>query len=176
MRSQIVLIFAAAVFAGVLSGCGGPASNSTVDNVANVRVDTNNPINEITKPEVVTNNGPTLTPVFKAYCQAWVKNDEAALRKVYSSGTLKEFEQQMKEEKAKSLMKFLEVDKVSGTPCEVSNETITGDKAMATIKTNKYPRGLQVEFVKENGEWKLTNRSPALSSTGSTAANANAVK
>ena len=59
-------------------------------------------------PEATTNNAPTLTPVFKAYCDAWVKNDEAALRKVYSSDTLKGFEAEMKEDKAKSLIKFLE--------------------------------------------------------------------
>ena len=173
MRSQLVLIFTVIVITAVLSGCGGPAANT---NVNNVKVDTNNPINEITKPETVTNNGPTLTPVFKAYCDAWVKNDEAALRKVYSSATMKEFEEQMKEEKAKSLTKFLELEKVSGTPCTVTNETVTGDKAVATITTNKYPRGIQIEFVRENGEWKLTNRAPTLTTVPGTASNANTAK
>jgi hypothetical protein len=161
MRYKIAVVIAIAALSSLWTACGGPAANTTNVNVA--RTDTNNPV----VPPPPTNNAPTLTPVFKAYCEAWVKNDEAGLRKVYSAATIKTFEEQMKEEKAKSLIKFLEAtDKVSGTPCEVSDEQIVGDKAMATIKSNKYPRGLKVEFVKENGEWKLTNNAPTLSTGG----------
>lgn len=168
------LVIVTVIFVSVaLSGCGGSATNV---NVNAVQPNANVPANTNANAETVTNNAPTLTPVFKAYCDAWVKNDEAALRKVYSADTIKSFESQMKDEKAKSLMKFLEVDKVSGTPCEVSNEKITGDKAMGTIRSNKYPRGLTIEFVKENGEWKMTNRSPAISSMPSNASNADAAK
>ena len=70
----------------------------------------------------------------------------------------------MKAEKEKSLIKFLEDDKVSGTPCEVTNEEITGDSAVAKIISNKYPNGIPIVFVKENNEWKMTNKSPALDS------------
>jgi predicted lipid-binding transport protein (Tim44 family) len=175
MQSKLIILVTVFLFAAALSGCGGPAANTNVNQPqANVRPDTNNPAN--TQAQASLNNAPTLTPVFKAYCDAWVKGDEAALRKVYSSDTIKSFEAQMKDEKVKSLMKFLEADKVSGTPCEVANETLTGDKATATIKSNKYPRGLPVEFVKENGEWKLTNRSAAISSMPSNVSNANAAK
>ena len=169
MRYRIAVFIVVAAFNSLLLACGGPSNNGTGNNGNVARIDTNNPV----VPSPPTNNAPTLTPVFKAYCAAWAKNDEAALRKVYSSETIRAFEEQMKEEKVKSLTKFLEVDKVSGTPCEVSNEQITGDKAMGTIKSNKYPRGLTVEFVKENGEWKLTNRSPAISSMPANAMPAN---
>lgn len=162
MLKRSLFIAVIAVTSLFIFGCGGPAANSNNTAAAN----SNNPLETTKKtPEATTNNAPTLTPVFKAYCDAWVKNDEAALRKVYSAATLKQFETEMKEEKAKSLIKFLEpTDKVSGNPCEVTNETINGDKAVARIKSDKYPNGIEIEFVRENGEWKMTNRSPAVDS------------
>ena len=159
MRFKMSVIVAIAAISSLLSACGGPAANNNT-NVNAARTDTNNPVS----PPPPTNNAPTLAPAFKAYCDAWLKNDEAALKKVYSAETLKTFESQMKEEKEKSLLKFLETDRVKGSQCEITNEQINGDKASGTIKTNVYPRGLAVEFVKEGGEWKLTNRSPAISS------------
>ena len=160
------------------SGRGGNApanSNNGNTNVANGN--TNNPL-EPTKatPEQTTNNAPTLTPVFKAYCDAWVKGDEAALRKVYSSDTIKYFEGQMKDEKQKSLLKFLEDDKVTGKVCEVRNEVITGDSAVAEIRADAYPNGIKITFVKENGEWKMTNKSPAIDAVKQTTANSNTAK
>ena len=55
---------------------------------------------------------------------------------------------------------YLEDDAVSGKICEARNEVITGDKAVAEIRADSYPYGIKVEFVKENGEWKLTNKYP----------------
>ncbi len=154
MRSPLYFVLLAA-FALVLTGCGAPAGN----NAANTTPANTEPTK--TPADVVKNDAPTLAPVFKAYCEAWVKNDEAALRKVYSSETLKQFEAEMKAEGQKSLLKSLEAtDKVSGDPCEIVNEEITGDKATARIRTNKYPQGITAVFVKENNEWKLTNRVP----------------
>lgn len=170
---QFVLM---AALASMIAACGGtaPANSGNANAAAN---NSNDPL-ATTKPakEPTTNNAPTLTPVFKAYCDAWAKNDEAALRKVYSSDTIKLFETQMKEEKTKSLIKFLEADKISGTPCEVTNEDIKGDSAVANIISNVYPNGIKVVFVKENGEWKLTNRSPAVEPAKSIPANSNAAK
>lgn len=164
MWTRTILFCAFITILLFMAACGGgannaPATNTAASNIAN----STNPL-ETNKAatETVSNNAPTLTPVFKAYCEAWVKNDEAGLRKVYSTDTIKKFEEEMKEEKAKSLMKFLSTDKVSGTPCEARNEKITGDTATATIISNKYPNGIPVVFVKENGEWKMTNRSGAI--------------
>lgn len=163
MRRNFFLFGLIAALCAMIAACGGtaPANSGNANTAAN---NNSNDPTATTKPakEPTTNNAPTLTPVFKAYCDAWVKNDEAALRKVYSSDTLKIFDQQMKEEKTKSLIKFLEDDKVSGTPCEVTNEVITGDSAVANIISNKYPNGIKIVFVKENGEWKITNKSPSL--------------
>jgi hypothetical protein len=166
MRSQITFSLAAVLMSIVMAACGGsaPANSNTGITNTMVNANTTNPLEpKKSEPEKVTNNAPTLTPVFKAFCEAWVKNDEKALRSVYSQDTIKFFEEQMKQEKAKSLIKYLEAtDKVSGTPCEVTNEKIEGDKAVATIHSDKYPRGIEIVFVKENGEWKMTNKSPAL--------------
>ena len=179
MRSQVIICFGVALFAVSMSACGGaaPANSVKNSNTATVKPNTNSSLEtKKNEPETVTNNAPTLTPVFKAFCDAWTKNDEAALRKIYSQDTIKFFESQMKADKAKSLVKYLEAtDKVSGTPCEVTNEKIDGDKAVATIHSDKYPRGIPIVFVKENGEWKMTNKSPALDSMKSSA-NSNSTK
>ena len=163
MRIHLVLTLAIGLFSLAFSGCGGPPANPVGGNANIAKTNTNNPLETTKKAEEVTNNAPTLTPVFKAYCEAWKKNDEAGLRKVYSKDTIQFFEAQMKLEKAKSLLKYLEAtDKVSGDPCEVNNEKIEGDKATARIRSDKYPNGIPVVFVKEDGEWKMTNKSPAL--------------
>lgn len=161
MRSKALVLLVAISLSCVLTGCGEPAvTNSNTGNTAPIA--SNNPLETKTPaPEQTTNNAPTLTPVFRAYCDAWIKNDAAALRRVYSAATMKQFEAEMKEEKSKNLIEHLEfTDRVSGTPCEVTNEKIDGDSAVARIRSDKYPNGINVVFVKENGEWKLTNRSP----------------
>lgn len=115
-------------------------------------------------PETVTNNAPTLTPVYKAYCAAMVKKDEAALRKIYSSDTIKYFESEMKADGEKTLIEHLSTDQVSNELCEVVNEKINGDSAVAKIKSKSYPNGIDIIFVKEGSEWKLTNKSPTIPS------------
>lgn len=138
-------------------GCGGAANTNTANtNAANA------PAANVAKKDETVNQAPTLSPVFRAYCEAWAKKDEAALRKVYSSETIKLFEEDMKAEKVKSLLKYLEDDAVTGNICEIRNETITGDKGVAEIKTDTMPNGIKIEFVQENGEWKMTNRSPSV--------------
>jgi hypothetical protein len=176
MRTKLLFFCALVTLSMLIAACGGETTTPNANTASN-SANSDNPLKTNTAaPEQVVNNAPTLTPVYKAYCDAWVKNDEAALRKVYSADTIKQFEDEMKEEKAKSLMKFLSTDKVSGTPCEARNEKITGDQAMATIVSNKYPNGIQVVFVKENGEWKMTNRSPAIDAVTKQAPAANTAK
>lgn len=107
-----------------------------------------------------TNSAPTLTPVFKAYCSAWVKKDDAGLRRVYSSDTIEDFERVMKEDGITTLSEFLGDDRASNEFCEVRNERIIGDTAAAEVRTNGYPNGIILVFAKEKGEWKITNRRP----------------
>lgn len=160
-NSAIFILLSLSVF---IAACGGPAANNTPANNANTsKVDTaspNSPVAVITPtPPATTNDGPTLTPVFKAQCEALIKKDEAALRKVYSTDTLKHFAEQMKDQKIASLVKFLEDDVPTG-PCSVKNEVITGDRAVADLVSSVYPKGFPIVFVKENGEWKMTTQSP----------------
>jgi hypothetical protein len=176
MRYKILLsLFVLLGLLGTASCGGGSETNKPATNAAsNTGSNSKDPLATTkTRTEEVTNSAPTLTPVFKAYCDAWTKNDEAALRKVYSAETLRAFEADMKEEKTTSLLKFLEDDKVSGTPCEVANEQITGETGTATVKTNKAPNGVRLVFQRENGQWKLTNKIPEFDATKKTAGAAN---
>ena len=107
MRSQVIICFGVALFAVSMSACGGaaPANSVKNSNTATVKPNTNSSLEtKKNEPETVTNNAPTLTPVFKSFCDAWTKNDEAALRKIYSQDTIKFFESQMKADNAKSLV------------------------------------------------------------------------
>lgn len=160
MIVKITLVTSVIFVSAYLTACGssGPAnsanSNAIVVNTAN------NNANAVAvstpTPEAVTNNAPTLTPVYKAYCAAMVKKDEAAVRKLYSADTIKFFESEMKAYGIKTLTEYLSTDQVSNELCEVTNERITGDRAIGNIKSKGYPNGIDVVFVKEGGEWKLT--------------------
>ena len=175
MHKNAFIITAIAVTSFIISACGGTATPNANTNTApanaNTAVETTK--SKIDEPE---NNAPTLSPVYKAYCEAAAKNDEAGLRKLYTTATIKNFEEQMKEMKEKSLLKFLEDDKPTGG-CEVKNEDIKGDTAIARIFSNLYPKGLRVTFEKEGGEWKMTNKVPDLDSVKSTSnSNGNTAK
>lgn len=104
------------------------------------------------------NNAPTLSPVIKVYCAAWAKKDDVALSHVFSSETIRDFQRSMKEFEIARLSEFLEDDLASN--CRIANERIVGDHATAEVRTSGYPNGITVVFMKENGEWKLTNRRP----------------
>lgn len=175
-----ITVFLTIIFISILlfacDGSSPSTSNSSKAGGSNTNVvNGNNPLETTTPtPEQTVNAAPTLSPMFKAYCAAMDKKDEAAIRKLYSSDTLKSFEQQMKADGIKTLREFLENDKL-GAKCDIRNEQITGDTAVAEIRGDSYPNGLKAVFVKENGEWKITNRSPALdnmkpSSAGGTSA------
>ena len=176
MRSQIIIFLALVSFAVAMSACGGVAPANSGNTTANVvKANTNSPIETTKAPaEVTKNDAPTLSPVFKAYCAALKSKDEAAIRKIYSQDTIKFFEAQMKAEKVPTLLKYLENDKVDKT-CEARNEQITGDKGVAEVKADSYPNGIKVVFVRENGEWKMTNKSPDIDNMKSSA-NANTTK
>ena len=178
MRTQVLIIFAVTVFSLALSGCGGTAPVNSTTNVANTtNINTNNPLQTTTPvPDQTTNNAPTLTPVYTAYCAAYVRKDEAALKKAYSSDSIKDIERQMKSEGVKTIVEFLALDGITNELCEVRNEQISGDSAMAEIRTQAYRNGLKVIFVKENGEWKLSTKSPDIDAVKPSAANSNTAK
>lgn len=162
-----IILFLTILTSLLFAACGGAtetntnsanktnASNTSVSNAKQDPLAAQTPV-----PAAATNDAPTLTPVYKAYCAAWVKKDEAALRKIYSSDTIKDFERQMKEDGIKTLAEFLSDDQASNELCEARNEKISGDTATAEVRTKGYPSGITVVFVKEAGEWKLTNKRP----------------
>jgi len=142
------------------------AANSATSN-------TDNPLSTTKTPEAATtNNAPTLSPVVQAYYAALKTKNDAALKKIYSQETLKSLEADMKSEKKTSLVEFItELEPVPDRPFEVRNEQIQGDTAVAEMRGGSYPNGIKIKFVRENGEWKMTNESPEIQSVKQSAAN-----
>ena len=183
MNFKIIIFSTTLIFAAILTGCSGTETTNTGNSSnknANMPSENTNSGNVITTtkktPEPTTNEAPTLTPVFKAYCNAKTKKDETALKKVYSAKTLKQFEEEMKAENEKSLVKYLEIDQVSNKLCEIRNERIEGDTAIAEVKTEGMPNGVKIKFVRENGEWKLTTEIPDFEAVKKSAENSNNAK
>ncbi len=150
------------------TGGGGAADGGAADN----------PLNTTKMPEAATtNNAPTLAPVVQNYYAALQKKDDAALRRVYSRETLKSLEADMREENKRSLVEFItELEPVPDTPFTVRNEQIQGDTAVAEMRGGSYPNGIKIKFVRENGEWKMTNESPEIQSVKQSTANSNSAR
>ncbi|HEY0458373.1 MAG TPA: hypothetical protein VGC97_04425 [Pyrinomonadaceae bacterium] len=183
MRFQILIFCTILTFIFLLSGCPSnsptnSASNANQTIVNNPNKPTNSGSLETSKTptETTVNAAPTLKPVFTAYCDAMTKKDEAALRKVFSQGTLKSLEADMKADNQKSLVKYLEVERVSNKLCEVRNEKIEGDTGVAEVKTEGMPNGAKLKFVRENGEWKLTTEIPDFKAVKDSVQSANTAK
>jgi len=165
MRSYLFIL----CIAIALAACGGgtPNTNITANNVNTKPSNGNkdNPLATTTAtPAATTNNAPTLTPVYKAYCDAMVKKDDAALRKIFSSDTVRTIDAAIKQDAIKppTLVKYFEDEQVTNDLCEVRNEQINGNEAVAEVRTKGTPNGVLIIFVKEGADWKLTNRSPTL--------------
>ncbi|MDQ3751065.1 MAG: nuclear transport factor 2 family protein [Acidobacteriota bacterium] len=161
-----------------LIGCSTSENPNTATNfkppVANTATNNaDNPLNTTKAPEAATtNNAPTLTPVVQAYYAALKTKNDAALKKIYSQETLKSLESDMKSEKKTSLVEFItDLEPVPDRPFEVRNEQIQGDTAVAEMRGGSYPNGIKIKFVRENGEWKMTNESPEIQSVKQSAAN-----
>lgn len=167
-----------------LIGCGTSKNanvavvNTTTANSGVAPTNANNPLATTKAPEAsTTNNAPTLAPVVQKYYDALKGKDDAALKKVYSQATLKALEADMKDEKQTSLVKFItELEPLPETPFTVRNEQIQGETAVAEMRGGSYPNGIKIKFVKENGEWKMTNESPDVQSVKQSTANSNSVR
>lgn len=162
----------------LLSACGGSTPNANTPNVNTntAAKNTGDPLAVVTPtPPATTNNAPTLSPVYKAYCAAWVKRDAAALQRLYSTATLAKFARQMKADRETDIFAFLG-EQVTTDLCDVRNERIDGDRALAEVRTRSYPNGVELVFVKENGEWKLTDQSTAIDSVKGSSTNSKTAK
>lgn len=172
MRNLILLsLFILLTFAGC-------TSTETTENTTNVVNTANKPVNVDTNTATSTTNAPalntvstpktetvnqaeTLMPVVRAYCEAIRKKDDAALKKVLSAETFKMLERDAKDDGKSSVAEFLNSNEDVGTkPCATRNEQISGNTAIAEVTTESMPNGARIKFVKENGEWKMTNESP----------------
>lgn len=181
MRFQI--IFSIIIFTLFLGACGNSDTANTTSNSNNANKTTNvasananNPLAVTKTPEAsMINNAPTLSPVIQSYNEALKKKDEAALRKVYSREALKSLEADMKDEKKTSLVEYI-AENEGEEPRQVRNEQIQGDSAVAEVRGGNYPNGIKIKFVKENGEWKITDESPDFNSVKQSATNSNAAK
>lgn len=178
MRFYILLFFT--VF---IAACGSSEPANTITNTkpANTNAavaNQNNPLETTKTPEIsTTNNAPTLAHVVQRYYEALKKKDDSALRQIYSQETLKSLEADMKDEKKTSLVQFItELEPVPDKPFEVRNEQINGDTAVAEMRGGSYPNGIKIKFVKENGEWKMTNESPDIQSVKQSVSNSNSAK
>ncbi|MCA1608080.1 MAG: hypothetical protein LC730_01285, partial [Acidobacteria bacterium] len=109
-----------------------------------------------------SNNAPILTPVYQAYCAALAKKDDAGIRRAVDAETIKFWQDDMKEEGSKTIAEYLSGEQGATEQCEVRNEQITGDTAVAEVRSKAYPNGIKIVFVKESGQWKMTNRSPSV--------------
>jgi hypothetical protein len=171
-RSSFKLVFASIFFGAIFSCIGlsvfineNSLNYSAQNNVsvnANVSAPRNNANNSfnMTKTPVApkTNDAPTITPVVRAFYDALKKKDDAALRKVLTQASIKSLEEDMKAEGAKSLVEYVAESEILYKPVEVRNEKIEGDRATAEIKGGAYVNWTKITFVKENGEWKFTNK------------------
>lgn len=166
LAKTLPIIISAALFLN-FSGCGSeevpPAGNAS-DNGSSAASPSNDvaedPLGGIERTPTPAEKveAVTLKPVVAAYCEAMRKKDEAGLRKVYSAATIRSFEANMKEEGKSSLADYLSTEPV-GAKCEVVNERIQGNVGEALVTTETYPNGIMIKFVKEGGEWKMTNQS-----------------
>lgn len=166
LTKTFLIIISAALFLN-FSGCGSeepPDAVNTADNGSNSAPSpgaaNDDPLGGIEKTPTPAEKveAVTLKPVVAAYCDAMRKKDEAGLRKVYSAATIRSFEASMREEGATSLAEYLSTEPV-GEKCEVVNERIQGNLGEALVTTETYPNGIMIKFVKEGGEWKMTNQS-----------------
>ncbi len=180
MNFQKSLILITSFILLILTGCGSnPANNQTANSKSNVNaVNANAEPNSsgattvTKKPEAeTTNNAPTLAPVVQAYYDALKKKDDAGLKKVLSQDVIKSTQADMKDEKAAGTMAayLAETDTIPEKPVEVRNEKINGEKAVAEVKGGAYLVWSPIAFVKEDGQWKLSNENPDVEAVKSAA-------
>ncbi|MEZ5344255.1 MAG: hypothetical protein R2681_01755 [Pyrinomonadaceae bacterium] len=169
MRSQnllFIFIFTITLF---LLGCpgeepstpsnNGDVSESNLNSTQNNASNTNNPLKtEAEPPRTEEKVAETLKPVVDSYCAALKKGDDTALKSVYSQATWSALTADAKSE-GKSVSKYLKDSEPIGNQCKVINERIAGNVAEAIVITQTYPAGVPLKFVKENGNWKMTNQS-----------------
>lgn len=127
------------------------ANTATVNQPANDAKTTNE-----SQPSTETAGTGSPTDVWKSYADAKKKKDAAAIKKLFSSGTMKMFEDLANKQNIsvdEMLIKFEDADK-NKTP-EIRNEKIEGDTATVEVKNDVTGEYDVMPFVKEEGSWKI---------------------
>lgn len=164
----IPLILQFGCFSGELSKDNNSKDLPKASNSGKTKPELNKPLSTKKTPLLEKfNSAEKIAPVVKAYCDAMRKKDDAALAKVYSKTSLSQLQNDMSEEGTKSLSEYLSSEPV-GDKCEVRNEKIDGNTAIALVITETYPNGIQIKFMKEKNSWKMTNQSAELDVVKST--------
>lgn len=163
---KILFFITFSIFTLLSVACGGPGETNSNNGVKpNTNTPANNGavvLNPTPKPVAPQeNDAPTLAPVVKTYYDALKKKDDTLLRTVLSQAFVKEIEQGMKDDKYKGSMAayMAETDRIPEKEIEVRNEKINGDRGTAELKGGTYFNWSSVNFVKEDGKWKMTNGS-----------------
>ena len=141
--SLAVLVFATACSKNSNNSNGSSSSSSSTSSTSSS-----------SKTSSGSTTGMSPIEVLKAYNDAAVKRDFAAIKQYVSQGTLSQMEAEAKKQ-GKTLDEAM---KDSPSPSQadmpqLSNEQITGDTA--TVDMSAQGHTVKMPFVKENGGWKV---------------------
>ncbi len=156
-KNLTVLFLAAAVFAG--ASCQDASNSNTASNPANGNAAAS--ANAATAPaadNASTAGAGTPTAAYMAAYTARKNADLPALKKLFSKDLLEFFAEigGMGEEQQTLDDLLIELcEKPQASTAEARNERITGDKASIEY-LDEYGNWSPMEFVKEDGVWKLT--------------------
>jgi hypothetical protein len=118
------------------------------------------PASSTPTPTTSTAGASTPTAAFTAYYEAVKRKDAAAVKALFSKGTVSMMEERAKRENTTldDVMKKGLEGAGEGIPAEVPetrNEKIDGDKATLEVKDEKKDTWETLHFVREDGQWKV---------------------
>ncbi len=151
MKTYIVIL---TVFCALFVGaCGAGTETKTTDNPGD-----KTKTEKKTEPKSDSSASLTPTETVKAFIDAYLKKDAAAMKKILSKKSLADMEKAAKAMNStldKHLEKFMSGENLpfKGTP-EMQNEKIDGDKASVDVKIDG--KWEKTPLVKEDGVWKFS--------------------
>lgn len=151
----------------LLGGCNKGASNanSTNSNSTSNAGPATSPTAKPTAPTTTTGGAATPTEAFTAYYNAIKNKDAEAVKALFSRDTLKTLEERAKQSNKSFDDVFKEglegaSKEVPPTVPETRNEKIDGDHATLEIKDDRKGTWDTINFVKEDGQWKMSFSAP----------------
>ncbi len=156
---KLLRLFLITILAIAIGACGGAATEQkNVDDkdAANTEKNVDDKTDEV-KPAETGKVADTPTAAVENFVEGVKAKDETAMRNAISADTLKIFDLMAKEEKKTfyEIMTTEDEESMKKMP-EIRNEKIEGDKATAELKEPDKDQWTNVNFVKENGSWKLS--------------------